>query len=144
MKAAYFIDTNILLYRASTVEAERPKRQIAETLLRRPDIGLSAQVLAEFYHNAVNKPGLRLPPGTARAIVEALTTLPVVPITAEIVLTAIRLRDRYQISYWDAAILAAARELSAPTVLSEDLNHGQIYEGITVLNPFLPGTALPA
>lgn len=100
MKATCFLDTNILLYRASTAEAELPKRLIAETLLRRPDIGLSAQVLAEFYHSAVHKPGLRLP-------------------------------------------LAAARELSAATVFSEDLNHGQIYDGVTVLNPFLPGFTPP-
>lgn len=143
MKAACFLDTNILLYRASTAEAELPKRRVAETLLRRPDIGLSAQVLAEFYHNAVHKPGLRLPPATARAIVEALSALPVVPVTAELVLSAIRLRDRYQLSYWDAAILAAARELSATTVFSEDLNHGQTYDGVTVLNPFLPGVVVP-
>ncbi len=139
MTAACFLDTNILLYRASTAADEQAKRRVAETLLRRGDIGLSAQVLAEFYHNAVNKPGLRLPAATARAIVEALSALPVVPITAELVLAAIRLRDRYQISYWDAAILAAAKELSATTVFSEDLSHGQTYDGVTVLNPFLPG-----
>lgn len=143
MKAACFLDTNILLYRASTAKSELPKRRIAETLLRRADIGLSAQVLAEFYHNAVSKPGLRLSPAAARAIVEALSALPVVPITAPLVLAAIGLRDRYQISYSDAAILAAARELSAPIVLSEDLNHGQTYDGVTVLNPFLPGVTLP-
>ncbi len=120
MKAACFLDTNVLLYRASTAQTELPKRHIAEILLRRADIGLSAQVLAEFYHNAVNKPGFRLPPATAQAIVQALTTLPIVPITAELVLAAIRLRDRYQIPYWDAAILAAARELSATTVFAED------------------------
>lgn len=143
MKAACFLDTNILLYRASTAQAELPKRRIAETLLRRPDIGLSAQVLAEFYHNAVHKPGLRLPPATARAIVEALSALPVIPVTSELVLAAIRLRERHQISYWDAAILAAAKALSATTVFSEDLNHGQTYDDVTVLNPFLPGITLP-
>jgi len=141
MRAAYFLDTNILLYRASTAEVELPKRRIAENLLRRTDIGLSAQVLAEFYHNAVHKPGLRMPAATARTIVEALAILPVVPITAGLVLAAIEIRDRYQISYWDAAIVAAARELSATTVFSEDLNHGQIYDGITIQNPFLPGAA---
>lgn len=144
MKAACFLDTNILLYRASTAEHEQPKRRIAEALLRRPDIGLSAQVLAEFYHNAVNKPGLRLPPATARNVVETLSALPVVPVTSELVLAAIRLRERYQISYWDAAILAAARELAATTVFSEDLAHGQTYDGVTVLNPFLPDVHLPA
>jgi len=144
MRAAFFIDTNILLYRASTDEAERPKRQVAESLLRRADIGLSAQVLAEFYHNAINKPGLRMAPEIAGAVVEALALLPVVPVTAEIVLAAVRLQQRYQISYWDAAILAAAKELAATTVFSEDLAHGQTYDGVTVLNPFLPGADLPA
>lgn len=144
MKAACFIDTNILLYRASTDGDERPKRAIAETLLRRDDIGLSAQVLAEFYHNAVNKPGVRMAPEIAAAAVEALALLPVVPVTAEIVQAAIRLQQRYQVSYWDAAILAAAKELAATTVFSEDLAHGQTYDGVTVMNPFLPGVELPA
>ena len=144
MKAACFIDTNVLLYRASTVETERPKRVIAEALLRRSDIGISAQVLAEFYHNAVNKPGFRMPAETAAAIVESLTRLPVVSISAEIVQSAIRLQQRYQVSYWDGAILAAAKELAATTVFSEDLAHGQTYDGVTVLNPFLPGVELPA
>jgi predicted nucleic acid-binding protein len=132
-----------LLYRASTNAAERAKRTVAQSILQRADIGLSAQVLAEFYHNAVNKPGVRMTPDSARAIVESLALLPVVPVTAEIVLSAIRLAERYQISYWDAAILAAAKELAATTVLSEDLSHGQTYDGVIVLNPFLPGIELP-
>lgn len=143
MTAACFIDTNILLYRASTDAAEHAKRTVAQTLLRRSDIGLSAQVLAEFYHNAINKPGVRMTPEAALSIVESLALLPVVPITTEIVLSAIRLQQRYQLAYWDAAILASAKELAATTVFSEDLNHGQTYEGITVLNPFLPGVELP-
>jgi predicted nucleic acid-binding protein len=144
MKAACFVDTNILLYRASTDEAERPKRLVADALLRRDDIGLSAQVLAEFYHNAINKPGIRMTPEAAATVVEALALLPVVPITAEVVQAAIRLQQRYQVSYWDGAILAAAKELAATTVFSEDLVHGQTYNGVTVLNPFLPGVELPA
>jgi predicted nucleic acid-binding protein len=143
MKAACFVDTNILLYRASTDAAERAKRNVAETVLQRADIGLSAQVLAEFYHNAISKPGVRMTPESARAIVESLALLPVVAVTTEIVLSAIRLSERYQISYWDAAILAAAKELAATTVFSEDLSPGQTYDGVTVLNPFLPGVELP-
>ncbi len=143
MRAACFIDTNILLYRASTDSAERAKRTVAQTVLQRADIGLSAQVLAEFYHNAVNKPGVRMTPAAARAIVESLGLLPVMAITTEIVMSAIRLSERYRISYWDAAILAAAKELDATTVFSEDLSHGQTYDGVTVLNPFLPGVEMP-
>lgn len=143
MRAACFIDTNILLYRASTDAAERAKRTAAQALLRRGDIGLSAQVLAEFYHNAISKPGVRMAPAAALAIVESLAALPLVPISGDLVLAAIRLQQRYQLSYWDGAILAAAKELAATTVFSEDLSHGQTYDGVTVLNPFLPGTELP-
>ncbi len=63
---------------------------------------------------------------------------PVNLITSEIVQAAIRLWQRYHISYWDGAILAAARELGASVVYSEDLAHGQVYDGVTVVNPFLP------
>lgn len=143
MQAERFIDTNVLLYRASTRDSEASKRAIAQQLLNRSDIGLSAQVLAEFYHNAVNKPGVRMLPASALTIVQALGALPVVPISTDLVLGAIHLQQRYQISYWDAAIIAAARELGATTVYSEDLSHGQIYAGVTVINPFLPGIELP-
>ena len=50
----------------------------------------------------------------------------------------ISLKDRYRIAYWDAAIVAAARILGAGTLYSEDLNHGQDYDGVRVVNPFLP------
>ena len=55
----------------------------------------------------------------------------------ELVLAALSLRNRYNLSHWDAAILCAAARLGAHTVISEDLSHGQRYDGITVLNPFL-------
>jgi predicted nucleic acid-binding protein len=45
-------------------------------------------------------------------------------------------RQRFQISYWDAAIVEAARTLGCPHVLSEDLNDGQDYAGVQVVNPF--------
>jgi predicted nucleic acid-binding protein len=50
---------------------------------------------------------------------------------------ALEVRKRYQISYWDSAIIAAAAELGCETVYSEDLNHGQLYAGVRVINPFL-------
>ena len=55
----------------------------------------------------------------------------------ELVLAALSLRNRYNLSHWDAAILCAAARLGAHTVISEDLSHGQRYDGICVLNPFL-------
>lgn len=83
-------------------------------------------------------------PDAAPGIVDSLVALPIAPFTPELVRRAILLTQRYQISYWDAAILAAAKELGAAVVFSEDLNHGQTYEGVTGTNPFLPGVPLPA
>jgi len=53
------------------------------------------------------------------------------------------IQRRFQVSYWDAAILAAAKRLGCPTVYSEDMNHGQDYDGVRVVNPFLAVAAAP-
>ena len=65
-----------------------------------------------------------------------LVRRPVVGVDKEIVLDGFRIKERYRLSYWDAAIIAAARVLGATTLYSEDLNDGQVYEGVTVRNPF--------
>jgi len=58
------------------------------------------------------------------------------PLTADLVRAAIQLHRRFQLGYWDAAIIAAAQQLGCRTVYSEDLNAGQNYDGVTVVNPF--------
>ena len=58
------------------------------------------------------------------------------PLTGELVLKAFSLQQRYQIAYWDAAIIAAAQEMGCRTLYSEDLNAGQNYAGVIVRNPF--------
>ena len=70
-------------------------------------------------------------------MVEAYLRFPVQATTAALVLAALETRERYQLSYWDAAILEAARAAGCPLVLSEDLAHGRDYGGIRVENPFL-------
>jgi len=50
---------------------------------------------------------------------------------------ALQIKNRYKLSYWDSAIIAAAVELGCQTVYSEDLNHGQSYAGVRVINPFV-------
>ena len=70
-------------------------------------------------------------------ILEALSPFPVLPIDRELVLEAVGLAARYRLAYWDAAIIVAARRLSCDILYSEDLSHGQDYDGVTVVNPFL-------
>ena len=135
MRADLFLDTNILLYAASRAAGEQQKRTKARELLGLEEVGLSVQVLAEFYVNATAK--LKLPDDKVIQVLESLENYPILPISEALFWSALALKKRYQLSYWDSAILAAAVELGCHTVYSEDLNHGQIYSGVRVLNPFL-------
>ncbi len=72
----------------------------------------------------------------AAALVKAFTRFSVQDVTVPIVRAAIETRRRFNVSYWDAAIIEAAREHGCTELLSEDLSHGQDYNGVTVMNPF--------
>jgi predicted nucleic acid-binding protein len=141
MTAKFFVDTNVLVYAASNASADQARRDLALQLLDQSDLALSAQVLAEFYSVATSKAKLNLTHDEAVVLLQSLACIPVCPITRELVMEAVELRHRYQISYWDAAIIAAARQMGCGTVYSEDLNAGQNYDGVTVVNPFAASAA---
>jgi predicted nucleic acid-binding protein len=133
-----FVDTNILLYSVSRAPEEAEKRKRAEAILNSRDLVLSAQVLQEFYVQAVR--ASRKDPLThaqATGLIESWMRFPIQEITADVVLAALKTKERWQTSYWDAAIIEAARAAGCQEVLSEDLNHGQDYGGVRVTNPFL-------
>jgi predicted nucleic acid-binding protein len=132
-----FVDTNILLYAASKDPREAAKRAIALELLDAGDVAISVQVLQEFYVQATRPSRLgNLTHQQALALVEAWLRFPVQDLRVEILRAALSTTQRFQISYWDAAIVEAARALGCQEVLSEDLNAGQSYDGICVINPF--------
>lgn len=137
MTAQYFIDTNVLLYAGSGANEDQTKKAIARQVLAQADIGFSAQVMQEFYYAAVRKERLKITPYEALLILEALNPFPVLPVNRDLVLQAVNLAARYRVSYWDAAIIAAARQLGCETLYSEDLSHGQDYDGVKVVNPFV-------
>lgn len=121
-----FVDTNVLLYAVGNSADERVKAEVARHILDADDLALSAQVLQEFYVQAT-RPSRPDPLGHRQAsrLVEAFCRFPVQPVTAEVVQAAMACKDRFQISYWDAAILEAARRMRCQVVLSEDLSSGQ-------------------
>ena len=131
-------DTNILLYAISPDPAEALKRSRAYEILGEDSLALSVQVLQEFYHQAThsNRPN-RLTHEEAISFLDRFAEVSVQPVTTEIFMWATELCDRFRISYWDAAILAAAKMLGCDAVYSEDLSHSQDYDGIRVINPFL-------
>jgi predicted nucleic acid-binding protein len=105
-------------------------------LIGQKRFGLSAQVLAEFYTVATRKADFGMPPDRALEWIENLEEFPCLAVDAGLVKTAAEASVRHRISYWDGAILAAARAMGAPILYSEDLSHGQIYDGVRVANPF--------
>ncbi len=132
-----FVDTNVLLYAISRDPDERTKAARANELLSARDVGLSVQVLQEFYVQATRETRTdRLTHEQAAALVDSFRRFPVQETTIGVMLAAMSTRQRFGISYWDAAILEAARALGCEVVLSEDPNDGQDYAGVRVENPF--------
>ena len=132
-----FVDTNVLLYAVSTDKRERKKAERARKLLERDDLALSVQVLQEFYVQATraNKAD-RITHEQASQLIEAFLRFRVQDMTVAIMTSALESKQRFQISYWDAAIVEAARMLGCRVLLTEDLNDGQDYGGITARDPF--------
>ena len=137
MTAARFVDTNILLYAISTAPEEAAKAREARRLLEGDDLALSVQVLQEFYVQATRKSRSdALTAAQASQLVDSFLRFPVQENTVSLMTAAFGASVRFRISYWDAAVLEAARSLGCRRVLSEDLAHGRDYDGVVVRNPF--------
>jgi predicted nucleic acid-binding protein len=137
MPADRFLDTNILLY-AYDLDAPA-KRDIARVILeeswRQPGrTAVSVQVLQEFHVNFVRSGH---PLAEATLIVGDFSSWMVVENSLALFQRGLWLESRWQISLWDAMILAAAESSGARELLSEDFNHGQNYGQVSVINPFL-------
>ena len=132
-----FLDTNILLYAVGLHPEDAAKQRIAESVLMESGNAISAQVMAEFYWQATHdKRSSPLTGQQALDFVTALMRFPVAELTPEIVLSGIAISRRYEIRYWDGAIIAAAQSLGCDELYTEDLNPGQDYGGVRAVNPF--------
>jgi predicted nucleic acid-binding protein len=132
-----FVDTNILLYAISRDPAEQEKAKRANDILAGRDLALSVQVLQEFYVQAT-RTGWPDPITHQQAVrlIESFRRFPVQDITSAILMAALHTCRRFQLSYWDSAIIEASRAMRCAEVLSEDLGDGQDYAGVRVINPF--------
>jgi predicted nucleic acid-binding protein len=134
---AVFFDTNILVYANDTGTPE--KRSRARKLIREAVASgtgsISTQVLAEFCVTVTRKLKTPLALETAREQIVLFSAFRVHAVDQPTVLEAIRLQERYQLSYWDAQLIASARLAKATLLYSEDLQHGAEYEGVRIQNP---------
>lgn len=132
-----FVDTNVLLYTISRDPKEQEKAKRANEILTDRDLALSVQVLQEFYVQATRASRSdAITHQQAVRLIESFRRFPVQDITSSIVMAALDTRQRFQLSYWDSAIIEASRAIGCSEVLSEDLGDGQNYNGVRVTNPF--------
>jgi predicted nucleic acid-binding protein len=136
MNAPVFVDTNVLIYALD--DADLPKQAAAREwraeLWNRRQGRISFQVLQEFYVKVTRKwPKVR---GEAQAEVRDLMAWRPVSVDGLILEQAWKIQDRYQLSFWDALIVAAAKSVSCRFLLTEDLQTDQDFDGLIVVNPF--------
>ncbi len=136
MSGSVFLDTNILVYAIESGGPKPAKEAAARALVRRRDVVLSTQVLGEFYRAVTSRRrAVSLTHEEALAWLQIWKRHDVRAITVPHVDLALELAGRFQTSYYDALILAAARLAGCGTVCSEDLSAGQDYDGVRVENP---------
>jgi predicted nucleic acid-binding protein len=136
--SAEFCDTNILVsaYDRTAGTKRELARELVQRLWREESGAVSIQVLQELFVTLIRKIAPPVETRIARGIVADLATWRVIEPRVGDVLAAIDVTGRWQVSFWDAMILTAAERAGARVVWSEDLSHGQSYDGVAVKNPF--------
>jgi len=136
MTVPVFVDTNVLIYAIdeATEKKHRTARLWREELWKSRGGRISFQVLQEFYANVARKsPAAR---GQAQAEVRNLLAWRPIAVDGEVLEQAWKIQERYQISFWDSLIVAAAKKASCGYLLTEDLQADQDFDGVVVVNPF--------
>ncbi|PKL95089.1 MAG: PIN domain nuclease [Gammaproteobacteria bacterium HGW-Gammaproteobacteria-8] len=137
--SASFVDTNILIYAHDTDAGDRHWRakEIVRNLWETRQGMLSTQVLHEFYINVTQKIPSPMDAARARAVIEPYLRWRVQTLEPGSVLLASEIQQRYRISFWDALIVLAASKCGAAVLYTEDLNPGQVIEGVRIVNPLI-------
>lgn len=133
-----FIDTNVLVYADAGDEPAKQRRAlslIAAARLSGQGV-VSTQVLQEFANVALRKLGL--PPDLLRERLRFYAGFDVVPVTAELIATAVDLHASHQLAFYDALILRAAIAAGCGRLWSEDMQDGLRLGGLQIANPFVP------
>jgi predicted nucleic acid-binding protein len=142
LDARVFVDSNVFVYRLDASEPE--KRAVADEYVRRlwekRNGRLSVQVLNELYVTVTAKLDPGLDHASARRCVESLLAWRPIPLDSRLVRASFAVRERYQLAWWDSLIVAASQRADCRYLLSEDLQAGQKFDGVEVVNPFAPSS----
>lgn len=134
-----FIDTNLIVYTLdkSNVDKQERARNIIRKIVNVHQPVISTQVIKEFYVVAINK--MKADPIIVKNILHNFRNMEIVTNDLELIEQAIDISVISQISFWDSLIIAAAEKANCEYIFSEDLNPGQTYRGVLVVNPFETG-----
>ena len=133
----HFVDTNIFIYALDAADTFKMDRatEVLGILVAGESGVVSAQVLGETYSNLVKTTKVAMPPDEANDAVEAIVDRFLVEVlTLSTVRDAMRIFARYQTTYYDSLLVAAARAHGASTLLTEDFQAEQVIEGVRVLH----------
>ena len=138
MKDKYFIDTNIFVYAHDS--NSKMKREASQKLIMdgiKDELAvISTQVLSEFFVVITKKVQKPLPQKTAKKEIELLRCLEIVEINIQTILSSIDLHVESKVSFRDSLIIVCAQNSNCKYVFSEDLNPGQKFNGVEIINPF--------
>ena len=135
-----FVDSNVFVYaldRNATPKQKKARRIVADAFVAHATYRISSQVLAEFSSVAIRKLGIGTP--LLLSLLAEMGKISHVAIDNALVSRAVEIQGIYGIQYYDAQIVAAAERLGCDSILTEDLNDGQLYCGIMAVNPFAGG-----
>ena len=138
MSAEFFIDTNVFVYHLDTTDLR--KRQVAERIVRAAlatgNACISSQVVQEYLNVALRKAQVALTLDAARAYLDVVL-VPLMQVTANEALyhRVLDVQARWRFSFYDALVVAGAMAAGCRSLLSEDLQHGQVLDTLTVIDP---------
>ena len=139
MKFRAFFDTNVLVYEFDAGAGD--KRERARSLLNdwRPSgsMVISTQILQELFVVLTSKLNPPMPVGAVKTLLKNYSALETVTVTTSIILHAVDIKERTNISFWDSLVVASAVKAHCKILFTEDLNHDQIIQGVRIINPFL-------
>lgn len=142
MSSLTFLDTNVLLLAAGMHPAHKRETALAREIVRQEDCAVSVQVLGEFYAQSTRTSrSARLSREDAADWLSVWRRWPVQPNDESILDAALEVARRTNYHYYDCAIIAAAQALRCDLLLSRDMHHGHVIDGLRIENPFLPGEA---
>ena len=138
MTGPVFVDTNVFVYLHDDSEPQKKTRadKWISLLVRDRSGRVSFQVLQELYATLTSKRRLKVDVEEARLIVRELAVWQPVAADLAMLKRAWVLQDRFPLSWWDALIIAAAQTCECKVLLTEDLQHGQEFGAVRVVNPF--------